>query len=93
MAALGGPDDVAYEGGVRDCQNIAGVPSMMVSTAVGHDGTYSQDNGGSFGKVDLAWLNWWLKGDERATGKGYLYGATCTLCSDSAWTIESKNIP
>lgn len=92
LVLLGGPDDVAYENGKRDYQNITGVPIMMVSTGVGHEGTYSQDNGGSFGKVDLAWLNWWLKGDEGATGKGYLYGAGCTLCSDKAWTIDSKNI-
>jgi hypothetical protein len=48
---------------------------------------------GDFAKIDLAWLNWWLKGDETATGKGVLVGAGCTYCTDSAWEVKSKNLP
>ena len=40
-----------------------------------------------------AWLNWWLKGDETATGKGLLVGAGCPYCSDGAWEYKSMNIP
>ena len=33
---------------------------------------------GDFNRVNLAWLNWQLKGDTGATGKGFLYGSTCS---------------
>ena len=49
--------------------------------------------GGDFTKINLAWLNWRLKGDEGATGKGVLVGASCTYCSNSAWEVKAKNIP
>jgi Zn ribbon nucleic-acid-binding protein len=38
------------------------------------------------------WLNWQLKGDTAATGKGFLVGASCPFCSDSAWEKKSANI-
>ena len=50
-------------------------------------------DGGDFTKIDLAWLNWWLKGDETATGKGRLVGAGCTYCSDGAWEVKSTHVP
>lgn len=92
LIVLGGSDDIAYTGGVNNYDSITSAPVVLVSTPVGHVGTYRQDNGGSFAKVNLAWLDWRLKGDEGATGKGYLVGASCGLCSDTAWTIQSKNV-
>lgn len=47
---------------------------------------------GDFNKLNLAWLNWWLKGDELATGKGFLVGDGCKLCKDSAWEVASANV-
>jgi len=58
-----------------------------------HDGDLWSKNGGDFTKIDLAWLNWWLKGDEGETGKGVLVGSGCTYCSDSNWEVKSDNIP
>ena len=52
----------------------------------------SASHGGDFTKIDLAWLNWRLKGDQTATGKGVLVGASCTYCTDSAWEVKSMNI-
>ena len=91
----GGTSDMAYENGKRDYNAIktGAVPAMFVSINVGHGGTLGDDNGGLFGRVTLAWLNWWLKDDLSATGKGYLVGSTCTICRDSAWEIASKNLP
>ncbi|WP_438037380.1 alpha/beta hydrolase family protein [Sorangium sp. So ce128] len=89
---LGGPDDVAYPNGTRDYRNTRDVPAVLASTNVGHGGTYGQDNGGVFGRVGVAWLGWQLKGDMGATGKGMFVGANCGLCTDRAWTIESKNM-
>lgn len=95
LIVLGGSGDIAYTNGERDYDNIAavGVPIMLFSKALGHGGDLFSKNGGDFTKIDLAWLNWWLKGDETATGKGLLVGSSCPYCSDSAWETKSANLP
>ena len=95
LIVLGGSSDIAYENGKRDFQNISalGIPTLLFSKAHGHGGDLFSRNGGDFTKIDLAWLNWQLKGDETATGKGLLVGASCSYCKDSAWEVLSKNIP
>lgn len=94
LIILGGSGDIAYENGIRDYDNISaqGTPIMLFSKALGHGGDLGARNGGDFTKINLAWLNWHLKGDEGATGKGRLVGSGCTYCSDSAWEVKSKNI-
>jgi len=91
----GGPSDMAYENGLRDFDGIAalGIPILFFSKDIGHGGDLSKANGGDFTKIDLAWLNWWLKGDEGATGKGALVGSGCKYCSDASWEVKSKNLP
>jgi hypothetical protein len=91
---LGGSGDVAYPNGERDYDNLAaqGTPVILFSKALGHGGDLGNKNGGDFTKVNLAWLNWQLKADTGATGKGFLVGDTCTFCKDSAWEVKSKNI-
>jgi len=37
-----------------------------------------------------AWLRLHLMADESA--RTLFYGATCTLCSDSMWTVQRKSI-
>ena len=63
-----------------------------VYPSVGHGGTYSQDNGGPFGKVAVAWLKWQLDGDKSAAGKGYFMGKNCTICKDSNWQMQSRSL-
>jgi dienelactone hydrolase len=94
LIVLGGPSDIAYENGERDYTNIAalGVPIMLFSKDIGHGGDLFSTRGGDFTKIDLAWLNWQLKGDTGATGKGVLVGSTCTYCTNSAWEKKSMNI-
>jgi len=90
----GGPDDMAYENGLRDYEEISarGLPALYFSkTSAGHGGDLFQARG-DFNLVNLAWLNWQLKGDEGATGKGFLYGATCEFCNDAGWVYQSANI-
>ena len=90
----GGPDDIAYENGLSDYNEISsrGIPIVYFSkTSVGHGGDLFQARG-DFNLVDLAWLNWQLKGDEGATGKGFLYGSTCEFCTNSGWDYKSANI-
>ena len=91
----GGPSDIAYENGVRDYENISklDVPVMWFSKDIGHGGDLFSNRGGDFTKINLAWLNWWLKGDQGATGKGALVGAGCSYCSDNAWEVKSANVP
>ena len=91
----GGPSDIAYENGLRDYDNISalGIPILWFSKDIGHGGDLFGARGGDFTRINLAWLNWWLKGDETETGKGVLVGAGCTYCSDSAWEVMSANLP
>jgi hypothetical protein len=91
----GGSSDMAYENGLRDYEEISsrGIPSVYFSkTSAGHGGDLGgkTGSGGDFTKVNLAWLNWQLKGDETATGKGFLVGASCTFCTDSGWDYQTN---
>jgi hypothetical protein len=94
LVVLGGSGDIAYTNGERDYSTIAGngIPIMLFSKALGHGGDLFSSHGGDFTKIDLAWLNWQLKGDTTATGKGLLIGSSCPYCSDSAWEVKSQNI-
>lgn len=87
----------AHENGKRDYDNIAAlgdIPVMMFAkVGADHGGDLFSRNGGEFTQVNLAWLNWWLKGDESATGKGMLVGPNCRFCNDSTWRISSANLP
>ena len=90
----GGPDDIAYDGGAEGYDAISklDVPVIWFSKDLGHGGDLFGTRGGDFTKIDLAWLNWRLKADETATGKGVLVGSTCTYCSNGAWEVKSMNI-
>ncbi|HYQ16806.1 MAG TPA: hypothetical protein VEQ58_13635 [Polyangiaceae bacterium] len=91
----GGSSDIAYENGLKDYDAISalGKPIIYFSkTSAGHGGDLGQARG-DFNQVNLAWLNWQLKGDTGATGKGFLQGATCKFCTDSGWTYKSANLP
>jgi hypothetical protein len=46
---------------------------------------------GDFNTVNLAWLNWQLKGDEGATGKALLTGPDCKFCKASGWEFKEAN--
>jgi hypothetical protein len=94
LIVLGGPSDIAYENGKRDYDNLSKLtwPIMFFSKDIGHGGDLFKP-GGDFNKLNLSWLNWWLKGDETMGGKGFLVGDGCTLCKDSSWESASANIP
>ena len=92
---LGGSGDIAYTNGERDYDQISalGIPIILLSKAgAGHGGDLGNGKG-DFNSVNLAWLNWQLKGDVSATGKGALVGSTCKYCTDSNWEVKSKNLP
>jgi dipeptidyl aminopeptidase/acylaminoacyl peptidase len=86
----GGSGDIAYANGQRDYQNITRVPVYHANLPVGHGGTYNQDNGGEFARVGVAWLNWHLKNNQTASGRGMFLGNSCGICGTN-WVIEHKN--
>jgi len=92
---LGGTGDMAYTNGERDYDQISalGIPILLLSKdGAGHGGDLGNAKG-DFNTVNLAWLNWQLKGDETATGKGLLVGSSCKYCNASGWEYKSKNLP
>jgi len=92
---LGGSTDIAYTNGERDYDQISalGNPTLLLSkNGAGHGGDILTKATGDFTTVNLAWLNWQLKGDETATGKALLIGSSCKYCNDSGWEFKSANI-
>ncbi|MBN1575484.1 MAG: hypothetical protein JW913_02975 [Chitinispirillaceae bacterium] len=90
----GGSSDMAYENGQRDYNGISalGIPIIyFVKTSAGHGGDLNNGKG-DFNTVNLAWLNWQLKGDEGATGKALLVGPDCKFCKASGWDFKSANL-
>ncbi len=90
----GGSSDVAYQNGLNDYDGISsrGIPILYFSkTSAGHGGDLNQGRG-DFNLVNLAWLNWQLKGDEGDTGRAFLIGPTCEFCEDPGWEFMSANI-
>ncbi len=87
----GDSTDIAFANSNDDFMRITKVPAFRAyKDGVGHGGTYTQPNGGDFGKVAVALLKWQFKGDQEA-GKMFL-GANCGLCQDSKWHVEKKGI-
>jgi dienelactone hydrolase len=95
IIVTGGESDIAYANGKRDFEVMpARTPVFYgVHPSVGHGGTYSQDNGGPFGVVAVAWLKWQLMGDTSAAGRGYFVGDNCGICRDSTWQIGARSLP
>jgi hypothetical protein len=87
---LGGPTDIAYANGIDDFARIDHVPVAVANIDKGHGGTYWEPNGGAAAQVVVRWLDWRLRGNA-ASGRTFS-GAACGLCSDPAWTFESKGL-
>ncbi len=85
---LGGPTDIAYENGMDDFHRIAHVPAFAANFPVGHGGTYREAHGGEFTVVALAWLQWQLKGDQKAARM--FKGADFELSKRKDWTVEKN---
>jgi dienelactone hydrolase len=86
---MGDKTDIAFENGLDDFKRINVAPAIhLYKDGVGHGGTYSQPNGGDFGRVAVSMLNWQLKGDKEAS-KMFL-GANCGLCQDTQWHVSTK---
>jgi hypothetical protein len=87
----GDSSDIAFSNSNDDFKRITKVPAFRAyEDGVGHGGTYNQPNGGEFGKVAVALLEWQFKGDREA-GKMFL-GANCGLCQEPKWYVEKKGM-
>jgi hypothetical protein len=91
MAYISGdPSDIAHNNANSDFEYIKSIPIFRAwERGVGHGGTYNQPNGGEFAGIGVAWLNWQLKGDNRAALM--FRGADCGLCVNPKWVVQTKN--
>ncbi len=88
---LGGETDIAFKNGMDDFARINHVPIVVGNViGVGHGGTYWEPNGGKAAAAVVTWLNWQLRGDQRAAKM--FVGKDCGLCADAAWKIAKKRV-
>ncbi len=90
LYVMGGPQDVAYPNGTDDFARLGTVPAVLVDLPVGHGGTFMQANGGKGARITVAWLDWQLKGDQRAAAM--FTGPACGLCREGEVKIERKRL-
>ena len=87
----GDGNDVAYANAEDDYGRIDQVPILRAYRRnTLHAGTYGETDGGDFGKVAVAWLDWSLKGDKAAAR--LFAGPDCGLCRDPKWVVRTKRI-
>jgi dienelactone hydrolase len=83
----GDKSDVAFENANDDFERLHGIPVLRAYRKdTPHEGTYGEENGGDFGRVAVAWLNWRLQGNQDAAR--LLSGADCGLCRDPQWVVS-----
>lgn len=87
---LGGPTDIAYENGMDDFHRLTQVPAIAVNYPVGHGGTYREAYGGEFRIPAVAWLNWQLKADMKASKM--FVGPKNQISQRPDWTIEKNSL-
>ena len=87
----GDEQDVAFPNANDDFSRLSSIPVFRAyERGVPHIGTYRDANGGEFAGVAVAWLNWQLKGDPRASLM--FVGSDCGLCVNPRWVVSKKNI-
>ena len=81
IAYINGELDVALPNAKDDFERLEGKTAILaVRKSVAHSGTFWLANGGAWGRVATAWLDWQLKGDARAAR--WFIGQDCRLCND-----------
>ncbi len=86
MLQLNGSADVSFGQPTFDASNVQTFLATRANTA--H--TYiEKDGGGSHRPAIIAWMRYWIYGDEG--GKHYFYGDDCVLCKDPYTNPQRKN--
>ncbi len=88
---VGGKSDVLWQEANESYEAVDKIPAAIVSSDVGHGGTFDKPHGGMAAAIAVDWLEWQLRGTAKA-GKRFV-GADCGLCLSQEWTIRKKNIP
>lgn len=90
----GGPEDFAGANGEEDFKAIDTIPIFISNDKRGHASYLWDDNAGQTGPIAVAWLNWMLRADQGATGKGMFIGDGCGMCKKpEVWTdMKWKNV-
>ena len=87
----GDDEDSAYANANANFDLISHVPVLRAwARGILHSGTYSERNGGEFGGIAVAWLDWQMKHDTRAAK--LFVGKDCGLCVNPRWVVRSKNL-
>jgi hypothetical protein len=94
VAYFVGNTDMARQRALDDFNALQNGPVLFAVREIpgdSHGGTFFQKNGGAFGPVGVAWLDWITKGDKKA---GKLFeGDPCPLAQDPKWIeIKKKKI-
>jgi hypothetical protein len=91
LYVLGNNTDIAWPNANDDFAKINHVPVFYGNvTAVGHEGTFWQPDGGTAAAATVAWLNRQLRGDRLAARQ--FTGKDCGLCVNKAWSVQKKRI-
>jgi dienelactone hydrolase len=87
----GDSSDIAFENTNDDFRRLTKGPAFRAyKDGIGHGGTYNQPNGGEFGKVAVAVLEWQFQGDKQAARM--FLGPNCGLCEDPKWHVSKKGM-
>jgi len=87
----GDDEDIAFVNANEDFEHLQRLPVFRAyERGVLHTGTYRERNGGEFGGVAVAWLNWQLKKDARAAHM--FLGEACGLCVNPRWVVSRRNL-
>ena len=87
----GGEPDFMMATSKANFDAINNVPIFYGSRAnAGHSATYFHPGGGEFANVAVAWLDWQLKGNKKASAM--FVGAKCGLCTNPNWETHAKNL-
>ena len=87
----GDASDIAFVNAEDDFARLNHIPVFRAwLEKMGHSGTYSEPNGGAFGSVAVAWLQWRLRNDAHAARM--FVGKECGLCVTAGWHVQKKLI-
>jgi dienelactone hydrolase len=92
IAFISGDDeDSAWANANANFDLVSHVPAVRAwARGVLHSGTYGERNGGEFGGIAVAWLDWQMKRDARAAK--LFIGKDCGLCVNPRWVVRTKNL-
>jgi dienelactone hydrolase len=87
----GDEQDSAFANANANFDLISHVPVLRAwARGMLHSGTFSERNGGEFAGIAVAWLDWQMKRDRRASK--LFVGRDCGLCLNPRWVVRSKKL-